>query len=248
MSQSFRHRHQDMRMSGTDGVLFDYGRTLVTFAYPTDELLRVLGEFRPRIEAALGVPSPEARTILHDVLLPMEKYVESKSEDEVDYAGVYRDSWGRAGLRLPDALLSEILDAEQQCWDRAVEVDRDALRVLRWLRERGIKRGVCSNAPFPPEMMRRQVKSNGIAGLVDAIVFSSEVGRRKPAPEVYQAALDAIATTADRTLFVGDRVREDYEGPRALGMRAVIVTRHADEHPPKGVPILGSLAEVPSLL
>jgi len=28
----------------------------------------------------------------------------------------------------------------------------------------------------------------------------------------------------------------------------VIVTRHADEHPPKGVPILGSLAEVPSLL
>jgi len=235
-------------MPGTDGVLFDYGRTLVTFAYPTDELLRVLGEFRPRIEAALGVPSPEARTILHDVLLPMEKYVESKSEDEVDYAGVYRDSWGRAGLRLPDGLLSEILDAEQQCWDRAVEVDPDALRVLRWLRERGIKRGVCSNAPFPPEMMRRQVKSNGIAGLVDAIVFSSEVGRRKPAPEVYQAALDAIATTADRTLFVGDRVREDYEGPRALGMRAVIVTRHADEHPPKGVPILGSLAEVPSLL
>ncbi len=208
----------------------------------------MLREFRPRIEAALGVPSPEAETILRDVLLPMEQYVDSKSEDEVDYAGVYRDSWARAGLRLPDGLLHEILDAEQQCWDRAVQVDPDALRLLLWLRVRGIKRGVCSNAPFPPEMMRRQVRSNGIAELVDAIVFSSEVGRRKPAPEVYQAALDAIATQPAQTLFVGDRVREDYEGPRAVGMRAVIVTRHADEHPPNGVPTIGSLAELASVL
>jgi len=36
-------------MAATDGVLFDYGRTLVTFEYPTDDLLRVLAEFRPRI-------------------------------------------------------------------------------------------------------------------------------------------------------------------------------------------------------
>jgi putative hydrolase of the HAD superfamily len=92
------------------------------------------------------------------------------------------------------------------------------------------------------------VQSNGIADRVDAIVFSSETGRRKPAPELYEAALAAIDTKADRTLFVGDRVREDYEGPRALGMRAVIVTAHADEPPPDGVPTIKSLAELPSLL
>jgi putative hydrolase of the HAD superfamily len=57
-----------------------------------------------------------------------------------------------------------------------------------------------------------------------------------------------MATRPDRTLFVGDRVREDYEGPVALGMRAVIVTAHADEGPPEGVPTIRSLAEVPSLL
>src|SRR5438552_3752211 len=248
VGETLGHGHQDMRMPDTDGVLFDYGRTLVTFDYPTDELLRVLREFRPRIAAALGVPAPEAETILHEVLLPMETYVESRSEDEVDYAGVYRDSWRRAGLRLPDGLLHEILDAEQRCWDRAVRVDRDALTVLSWLRDQGIKLGVCSNAPFPPAMMRRQVTTNGIAELVDAIVFSSEVGRRKPAPEVYQAALDAVGTDPDRTLFVGDRVRADYEGPRALGMRAVVVTAHADEVPPDGVPTIHSLADLPSLL
>ena len=235
-------------MPGTEGVLFDYGRTLVTFAYPTDDLLRVLREFRPRIEEALAVPAPEAEKILDDVLLPLEEYIGSMSEDEVDYMDVYRDAWHRAGLRLPDALLHDILDAEQQCWDRAVEVDGEATSVLSWLGEQGIKRGVCSNAPFPPEMMRRQVRSNGITELVDAIVFSSEVGRRKPAPEVYEAAIDAIGTEPARTLFVGDRVREDYEGPRAAGMRAVIVTAHADDEPRDGVPTIATLAELRSVL
>ena len=235
-------------MRNTDGVLFDYGRTLVTFAYPTEDLLRVLSEFQPRIEAALGIRAPEAATILRDVLLPLEEYVNSMSEDEVDYMDVYRETWQRAGMKLPDQLLHEILDAEQQCWDRAVVVDADGLRVLSWLRQHGVKRGICSNAPFPPEMMRRQVRSNGIAELVDAVVFSSELGRRKPARELYQAGLDAIGTKPERTLFVGDRVREDYEGPRALGMQAVIVTAHAAELPPDGVPTISSLAELPELL
>lgn len=229
------------------GVLFDYGRTLVTFAYPTEELLQVLRDFRPRIERALGVPAPEAESILHDVLLPLEEYVSSKSEDEVDYMDVYRDTWQRAGLRLPDELLHEILDAEQRCWDRSVSLDPDAVDLLGWLAARGIKRGLCSNAPFPPAMMRRQVDFNGVAQLMDAVVFSSELGRRKPAAEVYRAALEALGTPAERTLFVGDRVREDYEGPIALGMSAVIYTAHAEEVPPDGIPSIQRLSEVRAL-
>src|SRR5205823_4999259 len=68
---------QDMRMGDVNGVLFDYGRTLVTFRYPTDDLLRVLDDFRPRIETALGIRAPEAQKILEDVLLPLEEYIGS---------------------------------------------------------------------------------------------------------------------------------------------------------------------------
>lgn len=235
-------------MAAIEGVLFDYGRTLVTWAYPTDDLLRVLNEFRPRIESALGVPAPEAQTILDKVLLPLEEYVGNESEDEVDYVDVYRQTWDRAGMRLPDELLHQILDAEQRCWDHAVRVDPEASRALRSLAERGIRRGVCSNAPFPAQMMRRQLQTNGITDLVDAIVFSSEVGKRKPARALYEAALDAIGTSAEHTLFVGDRAREDYEGPVALGMRAVLVTAHAEDEPRDGIPTIRTLAELPALL
>ena len=235
-------------MPRTEGVIFDYGRTLVTFAYPSDELATVLRAFRPRIEEALGVAAPEAETILHEVALPLEEYVSNMSEDEVDYIDVYRDAWHRAGLRLPDALLHEILDAEQRCWDRAVRIDPEALDLLAWLGERGVKRAICSNAPFPPPMMRRQVESNGLAAAVDSIVFSSEVGRRKPSPALYEAALHAIGTRPEVTLFAGDRVREDYEGPRAVGMRAVIVLAHAEEPPPDGVPTVRTLGELRALV
>ena len=232
----------------TQAVLFDYGRTLVTFDYPTEDLLSTMREFRPRIEAALGRPAPQAEAVLQNVLLPLESYVGSSSEDEVHYMDVYRETWAKAGLTLPHELLHEILDAEQRCWDRAVRLDPDALQVLAWLGSHGFKRGVCSNAPFPPEMMRRQVETNGIAEMVDAIVFSSEVGKRKPAAEIYRAALDAVAVEPEHVLFVGDRVREDYEGPRSLGMRAVILTAHGDAPPPEGVQTIASLSEVTRLL
>jgi HAD superfamily hydrolase (TIGR01509 family) len=231
-----------------DAVLFDYGRTLVTFDYPTDELIDVLRRFRPRIVKALGAQVPTAEAMLTGVLLPLEEHVENPGEDEVKYLDVYGAAWRRAGLDLPADLLYEMLDAEQLCWDRAVRVDAEAIPVLSWLGAHGIKRAVCSNAPFPPEMMRRQVDANGVGELMEAVLFSSEYGRRKPAPDLYRAALDALGVDASRALFVGDRVREDYDGPRSVGMRAVICTAHATDHPPGGIPTIASLSDLPGLL
>jgi len=231
-----------------EGVLFDYGQTLVSFAYPKAGLLEVIRHFLPTIEEALGAPAPSAEVILEQVFMPLEEFVSSEREDEVDWLEVTRASWERAGLALPDGLLYEIVDAEQMCWDRIVEVDPDALSVLSALRSSGIRRGICSNAPFPPEMMRRQVGTNGIGELMDGIVFSSMVGRRKPAPEMYRAALDAIGIAPERVLFIGNRVREDYNGPRSLGMQAVLYTAHNSEPAPAGIRVIVRLSDLPELL
>jgi len=231
-----------------EAVIFDYGQTLVTFSYPREQLLEVVRNFRPTIEEAIGAPAPAAEVILEEVLMPMEEFVTSRSEDEVSWLEAFGESWRRAGLALPGGLLYEIVDAEQQCWDRVVEVDAHAGPVLRALRARGLKLAVCSNAPFPPETMRRQLTSNGIAQLVDAAVFSSEIGRRKPAPEIYRAALAAIDAQPERSLFVGNSVREDYDGPRSLGMRAVICTAHNLEPAGAGVTSIKTLAELVDLL
>jgi putative hydrolase of the HAD superfamily len=230
-------------MSGVlRAVLLDYGLTLVSFTFPRDELLRVLDEAR----RWLGPDAPEAEALMRSVLEPLEADLDTIGEDEVDYLAFYDRAWRRAGLEVSPDTLYRILDLEQRCWDRAVRVAPGALGTLDALRERGLRTAVASNAPFPPEMMHRQARLTGIAERVDAVVFSSEVGRRKPAPELYRAALDRLDVPAPEALYVGDRVVEDFDGPRRLGMRAVVCTALARRPVGDGVPTIAGLGELPA--
>lgn len=225
----------------TEAVLFDYGLTLVTFQYPTAALVEVLESVRP----LLGADPPTAQWLLSNVLHPLEEDLEGfGAEVEVDYLDFYDRAWRRAGLNLSSEALYRILDLEQQAWDRSVQVVPGALEAIDRLRARKIRTGICSNAPFPPEMMLRQLRTTRIAERMDVVIFSSAIGRRKPSPEPYQAALAALGLPAARVLFTGDRVREDYEGPLAVGMRAVIVCPPGHPPPPAGVPTIASLAEL----
>ena len=221
-------------------VLFDYGLTLVTFTFPRAELLRVLVQVRPW----LGPDAPDAETLLHDVIEVVEHQLPAYGEDEIDYLDFYDKAWRRAGVTMSRETLYRVLDLEQECWDRSVRLAPDALQTLERLRARGLRTAVASNAPFPPEMMHRQVRLVGIWQLVDAVVFSSEVGRRKPAPELYLSALERLGMAPAEALYVGDRVLEDFDGPRRLGMRAVLCTALAREHVPDGVPTIARLAEL----
>jgi HAD superfamily hydrolase (TIGR01509 family) len=221
-------------------VLFDYGLTLVTFSYPRHELLQVLEAVRPW----LGPSAPDAETLMRTVLEPLEEDLAGFGDDEVDYMSIYDSAWRRAGLDLPLETLWRILDLEQLCWDRALRLAGDALPTLEALRARGFKTAVASNAPFPPSMMHRQLRHHGLAERLDAAVFSSEVGRRKPAPELYLAATQRLGVPAAEALYVGDRALEDFEGPRRVGMRAILCRELAATEPPPGVPSVGTLTEL----
>jgi HAD superfamily hydrolase (TIGR01549 family) len=221
-------------------VLFDYGLTLVTFEYPRLELLRLLQAVR----CWLGPGAPDPETLMHTVLEPLEEDLARMGEDEVDYMSFYEDAWRRAGLEVPRETLWRILDLEQLCWDLSLQLAEDAHCTLEELRFRGVRTAIASNAPFPAPMMHRQLRHHGLAQRLDAAVFSSEVGRRKPAPELYRAALDLLRVEPGDALYVGDRVVEDYEGPRRLGMRALLCTGLARTAPPPGIPAVGRLAEL----
>jgi FMN phosphatase YigB (HAD superfamily) len=56
---------------------------------------------------------------------------------------------------------------------------------------------------------------------VDAIVLSSEVGKRKPHPAIFERALSELDVRSDEALFVGDRLDADVFGAARVGMRTV---------------------------
>lgn len=234
-------------------VLFDYGLTLVTFEYPRAGLVRVMDEVR----AWLPDPAPDAETLMKEVVLPLEDRLDDigrgvrgtpHEQDEVDYVAVYADQWRQAGFDLDRELLERILDREQRVWDDAARLAPDAVPTLRALRERGLETGLVSNAPFPPALLHRQLEHVGLTPLLDVALFSSEIGKRKPSPVIYETALNRLGVAASEALFVGDRADWDYETPCRLGMRAVICTELARKAPPSGVPTIARLSQVLELV
>lgn len=75
-----------------------------------------------------------------------------------------------------------------------------------------------------PGLVQRTLGALGVEHLVDDVVTSVEVGWRKPHPAIFSAALQAAGAAAAECLFVGDSKGNDYDGPRAAGIPAVLVS------------------------
>jgi 2-haloalkanoic acid dehalogenase type II len=111
------------------------------------------------------------------------------------------------------------------------------------LRERGLRLVVASNWDCSlPEVL----EGAGVRSLVDGVVSSAVAGAPKPHPAVFHEALRVAGAAAAEAVHVGDSERNDIEGARAAGVRALLVLRHGE--PPAGVEVVRSLGELPSVL
>jgi HAD superfamily hydrolase (TIGR01549 family) len=59
----------------------------------------------------------------------------------------------------------------------------------------------------------------GLTPLIAVIADSQRVGAEKPDPAIFRAALEPLGAEPATTLFVGDSLKRDRAGARALGMR-----------------------------
>jgi putative hydrolase of the HAD superfamily len=115
---------------------------------------------------------------------------------------------------------------------RVLETYPDVPDVLRELRAQGLRLAICSNWDWD---LAEAADEAGLAELVDVQVSSAWAGARKPHPRIFRTTLDKIDVAAAETLFVGDSWGPDVEGPRAVGMTPVYLTR--DGHwPDPGAP------------
>lgn len=106
-------------------------------------------------------------------------------------------------------------------WNSAVVYPDGMAPLLRDLANR-YRLAVVSNT-HSPTLVHDHLQALGVSGLFDAVVLSVEVGRRKPHPAIYRAALDQLGVDAGAVLFVGDTYAADYDGPRQLGIRALLI-------------------------
>ena len=138
--------------------------------------------------------------------------------EEVEYPAQVRQLLGEFEIEVSDEELARFLEAEHTAWAPARQLAATTHALLESLRERGLKLGLVSNAFDPPDLLHRDLAQLGIAERVDVALFSSEVGRRKPDPEIFQRALDALGVAPPEALFVGDTLASDIAGAAALGL------------------------------
>jgi putative hydrolase of the HAD superfamily len=126
----------------------------------------------------------------------------------------------RAGVAFTDALLASYSTA----WEPHTYIDPDAPELLRYLRDRGIRIGVLSNTFWPRSWHEEIFRRDGVLGLIDGAVYTSEIGWTKPHRAAFEAAMAAVGVTDPaECVFVGDRPFDDVHGAKSIGMRAVLV-------------------------
>jgi putative hydrolase of the HAD superfamily len=119
----------------------------------------------------------------------------------------------------------------------------DVPGALTALRELGLVLIVVSNwdASLPGVLDRV-----GLAGHVDGVVTSAQVGVRKPDRAIFDQALALAGARPEEAVHVGDSVAEDVDGARAAGIEAVLLARR--EVGSNAAPRIRSLSELPALL
>jgi HAD superfamily hydrolase (TIGR01509 family) len=103
----------------------------------------------------------------------------------------------------------------------------DVVPTLAKLRDRGLRLGLVSNTFLPGFVLDRHLEIHGLLDFFPVRIYSSEIGYCKPHPRIFQAALGAIGTSPENTLFVGDLVKKDILGAQRMGMRAVLRQRRS---------------------
>lgn len=94
----------------------------------------------------------------------------------------------------------------------------EAVPVLRGIRARGLPIGLISDCGYElPEFLPELP----VTPLLDACVFSVEVGECKPHPALYEQACRRLGVAAEDCLYVGDGGSGELTGAQAHGMSAV---------------------------
>ena len=87
---------------------------------------------------------------------------------------------------------------------------------------------------------------NGIE--IDFVCTAREAGAVKPNPRIYRVVLERFGIKPEETMMVGDDIKTDILPAKALGMKAVLLSRMVKTARKDADHVVLSLAEIMSLL
>ena len=216
--------HERPRPGRVQAVFFDWGGTLTPW-----QTIELGQQWRVFAREVNGVRVDSADVTDEDLARARELGERITAVEE--RARQRTSSEGRASSL--DQLLSEAgvdaredrhhvaLAAYRRFWEPRVEINPRARELWSGLRSRGLRVGVLSNSIWSRDYHRDVFERAGVADLIDADLYSSELHLAKPQAEAFEAACAAIGVKPTNAVHVGDRLFEDILGAQDVGMRAI---------------------------
>jgi putative hydrolase of the HAD superfamily len=192
-----------------DAVVFDLFGTLIDILPQS-----VYDEAGAEVSAGLGVPADEFLRVWRDI---------SPNRNSGQFGSVEGDIRHACGLLRVRPAPAQVARAAaiRLALQRRNQVPRPgAIETLLKLKSSGRKIALVSDAFVD---VTRVWPESEFAGLMDAAVFSCDLGVTKPDPAMYNTACERIGVTPARCLYVGDGGSSELSGAKALGMTPVLI-------------------------
>jgi putative hydrolase of the HAD superfamily len=203
--------------AGLEAVIFDWGGTLSHYATVEMQDLWLLAarHLAPKRELELA-----AQLAAIEQLFWERSAADHRAWTLTELLGAAREA---IGADVTEAVLEEAGTRYLDAWTPHIRHEEDAGEVLHALRERGLRVGLLSNTHWPRAFHERFLERDGLAELIDARLYTSEMTHTKPHAEAFGAALAALGVSdPSRALFVGDRPYDDVYGAQQAGLRGVL--------------------------
>jgi putative hydrolase of the HAD superfamily len=227
-----------------EAVVFDWGGTLSE--YVPIEMIDVW-----RLAARHLAPDREDELCARLVAVEEAFWATTSTHQRsARLADLLAEASRQLGLDVTDAVLEEAATHHLDAWTPHIRHDPDAAPTLAALRARGLRIGLLSNTHWPRTFHEHFLERDGLAGLIDVRLYTSELEYQKPHPSAFCAVLEALGVRdPSRAVFVGDRPWDDVVGAKRVGMRTVLrrnplVGDHPDASPDAVVERLADVVPV----
>ena len=204
-------------MTGVRAVIFDWGGTLSLFAdVDMADMWRM---------AARHLAPDREDELCHRLIAVEEQAWQRVSVDQRAFrlAELLASASSEVGLDVAEAVLEEAADHHLDSWTPHIVHDPDAAPTLQALRDRKLRIGMLSNTHWPRHFHEHFLERDGLAELIDARCYTSDMRYCKPHPEAFAAAMHGVGVDdPEAVVFVGDRPYDDVWGAKSLGMKAVL--------------------------
>jgi REG-2-like HAD superfamily hydrolase len=207
------------RIPTPDVVFLDVGDTLVR---PEPSWLDVYATVFPAF--GIQVERDDFERAWRDAFVDWDFEGPFEATEEASYQRL-KELDGRILARLgypdlPDAFFRAVERAFHQ--RAAWWVYPDVLPALDALRAAGTRLAVISNWGWAAPELLHELE---LASHFEAMTVSARVGYQKPHPGIFRHALDLMAVAPSRSVHVGDSIRADVRGARAVGIAPVLIDR-----------------------